>query len=203
MNNIDKIFNDASDIKEFSSQYMDYLNSILKSINSEQIEKFVEVILEAREQESQIFFIGNGGSASTASHFANDMAIGTRSLDKPFKAISLTDNVSIISAIGNDYGFDEIFYQQTKLYLKKNDVLVAISASGNSKNLIKAVDYVNAIGGITIGISAFDGGQLCKKSMHSVHVPTEQGEYGPAEDCHLIINHLVSNYLLRLVMAKN
>ena len=203
MNKIDNIFTESTDIRDFSKKYSEYLSEIFNKIKLEQIEKFVDILLNAREKGSTIFFIGNGGSASTASHFANDIAIGTKSLDKPFKALSLTDNISIISAIGNDYSFDDIFFQQLKLYLKKDDILVAISASGNSKNIIKAIDFANKNGGISIGISAFNGGDLLRNSQYSIHVPTENGEYGPAEDIHLIINHIVSNFLLRKVANKS
>ncbi len=203
MNKIDNIFTESTDIRDFSKKYSEYLSEIFNKIKLEQIEKFVDILLNAREKGSTIFFIGNGGSASTASHFANDIAIGTKSLDKPFKALSLTDNISIISAIGNDYSFDDIFFQQLKLYLKKDDIVVAISASGNSKNIIKAIDFANKNGGISIGISAFNGGDLLRNSQYSIHVPTENGEYGPAEDIHLIINHIVSNFLLRKVANKS
>src|SRR6185369_2467294 len=110
------------------------------------IAKFIEILLQARERHARIYFIGNGGSAATASHFANDIAIGTRSWAKPFRAISLTDNVAILTAIGNDYGYTEIFVAQLKAVMEPNDVVVAISASGNSPNIIEAVRYANEQG---------------------------------------------------------
>ena len=104
------------------------------------IEKFTKVLLESRERASSVFFIGNGGSAATASHFANDIAIGTRTDEKPFRAISLCDNQAVITAIANDDGYEEIFSQQLQVLLKKQDVVIAISASGNSPNLIRAIE---------------------------------------------------------------
>ena len=151
------------------------------------------------ERESSIFFIGNGGSAATASHFANDMAIGTRTYEKPFRAISLCDNQAVITAIANDDGYEKIFSQQLQVLLKKQDVVVAISASGNSPNLLDAIDTAKKMNTITVGISAFDGGKMKEMVDISVHVPTEKGEYGPAEDAHMVLDHLVSNYLMRLV----
>jgi len=199
MNNIDQIYSESLSIKDYSKSYIDYLSSVLSNISLTDIEKFVEVLLEARERESSIFFIGNGGSAATASHFANDIAIGTRTYEKPFRAISLCDNQAVITAIANDDGYEKIFSQQLQVLLKKQDVVVAISASGNSPNLLDAIDTAKKMNTITVGISAFDGGKMKEMVDISVHVPTEKGEYGPAEDAHMVLDHLVSNYLMRLV----
>jgi D-sedoheptulose 7-phosphate isomerase len=199
MNNIDQIYSESLSINDYSKSYIDYLSSVLNNISLTDIEKFVEVLLEARERESSIFFIGNGGSAATASHFANDIAIGTRTYEKPFRAISLCDNQAVITAIANDDGYEKIFSQQLQVLLKKQDVVVAISASGNSPNLLDAIDTAKKMNTITVGISAFDGGKMKEMVDISVHVPTEKGEYGPAEDAHMVLDHLVSNYLMRLV----
>ena len=199
MNNIDRIYSESFSLKDYSRSYIQYLASVLNSISLTDIEKFVEVLLQARERESSIFFIGNGGSAATASHFANDIAIGTRTYEKPFRAISLCDNQAVITAIANDDGYEKIFSQQLQVLLKKQDVVIAISASGNSPNLLDAIDTAKEMSAITVGISAFDGGKMKEMVDISVHVPTEKGEYGPAEDAHMVLDHLVSNYLMRLV----
>ena len=199
MNNIDQIYSESLSINDYSKSYIDYLSSVLSNISLTDIEKFVEVLLEARERESSIFFIGNGGSAATASHFANDIAIGIRTYEKPFRAISLCDNQAVITAIANDDGYEKIFSQQLQVLLKKQDVVVAISASGNSPNLLDAIDTAKKMNTITVGISAFDGGKMKEMVDVSLHVPTEKGEYGPAEDAHMVLDHLVSNYLMRLV----
>ena len=201
MNNIDQIYSESLSIKDYSKSYIDYLSSVLSNISLTDIEKFVEVLLEARERESSIFFIGNGGSAATASHFANDIAIGTRTYEKPFRAISLCDNQAVITAIANDDGYEKIFSQQLQVLLKKQDVVVAISASGNSPNLLDAIDTAKKMNTITVGISAFDGGKMKEMVDVSLHVPTEKGEYGPAEDAHMVLDHLISNYLMRLVRS--
>jgi len=199
MNKIDYIYDVSDDFKEYSISYIEYLSVVLKSISLFEIEHFLEVLLKARDNESKIYFIGNGGSAATASHFANDIAIGTRAYEKPFSAISLCDNNAVITAIGNDDGFDKIFSQQLKVLLQEGDVVVAISASGNSVNLLNAFDVAKQKGAITVGISGFDGGKLKNKADISVHVPTGKGEYGPAEDAHMVLDHLVSNYLMRFI----
>ena len=199
MNKLDQIYSESLSINDYSKSYINYLTSVLNSISLADIKKFVEVLLEARERESSIFFIGNGGSAATASHFANDIGIGTRTYEKPFRAISLCDNQAVITAIANDDGYKKIFSQQLQVLLKKQDVVVAISASGNSPNLLEAIDTAKKMNTITVGISAFDGGKMKEMVDVSLHVPTEKGEYGPAEDAHMVLDHLVSNYLMRFV----
>ena len=197
MNNIDKFY--TSDAKKFSSNYLNYLKQVIDGLDTGQIANFIQILVEAREEGRTIFFIGNGGSAATSSHFANDISIGINDYEKPFKAVSLADNLPIITALGNDFGYEEIFYRQLKVMGKKDDVLVSISASGNSPNLLKAVEYAKSIGIITVGITAFDGGKLKQESDHGIHVQTERGEYGPAEDVHMIMDHLVGAYLMRFV----
>jgi D-sedoheptulose 7-phosphate isomerase len=199
MNNIDKIFNNSDSVIDYSKSYLLYLNQVLSNISLNEIDDFVEVLLKARERGSSIFFIGNGGSAATASHFANDIAIGSREYVKPFRVISLCDNQAVITAIANDDGFERIFCQQLKVLLKEQDIVVSISASGNSPNLIEAINTAKKMGGITVGISAFDGGKMKELVDFSLHVPTEKGEYGPAEDAHMVLDHLVANYLMRKV----
>ena len=200
MNNLDKIFNGNPNF--FAIEYLDYLISVLKKIDPQSIASFIELLIDARNRGATIYFIGNGGSASTANHFANDLSIGTNSYKKPFRAISLADNNAIITAISNDYGYDEIFIRQLQILGRPGDLIVAISASGNSKNLIKAFEFAKTIQMKTIGIVAFDGGILKNLADHSIHVPTQQKEYGPAEDAHMILDHLISAYLMRFVKIK-
>ena len=197
MNNLDNFFD--IDVETFSKSYFDYLSRIFKQINLKDIEIFANQLIQARNSSANIFFIGNGGSASTASHFANDIAVGTKSLQKQFKAISLTDNQAIITAIGNDFGYEFIFVKQLQIYAKKNDLLVSISASGNSENLVNAINYCNSEGIRTLSLTSFDGGILKRISNFNLHIPTDIGEYGPAEDIHMIIAGLIGSYLIRYV----
>jgi len=197
MNQIDKFF--TEDIEQFSKAYFDYLKKVFDKIDLTEINKFVELLLEARKSGSTVFFIGNGGSAATASHFANDLAFGTNEYEKPFKVMSIVDNVSVLTALGNDYGYNEIFIRQLKIYGEKGDVVVGISASGNSQNVINAFEYASTAGIKTFALTAFDGGKMRKIADQGLHIPTDKKEYGPSEDLHMILDHLVSNYLTRLV----
>jgi D-sedoheptulose 7-phosphate isomerase len=197
MNNIDRFY--TSDPVAFSAAYLDYLQSVLRRLDGREIGRFIAALLDARERAASLFFIGNGGSAATASHFANDLAVGTQSDVKPFRAVSLTDNVAILTALGNDFGYDQIFVRQLRVLGKRGDVLVGISASGNSPNLLRAFEYARDAGIRTLAITAFDGGKLKGLGDAGIHVPTEPKEYGPAEDSHMVLDHLISAYLMRYV----
>ena len=197
MNNLDRIFKNSATIKEYSTSYLDYLHEVMNAVSLVEIAEFVNTLDEARKRGSIIYFMGNGGSAATASHYSNDFSIGIQGLKKPFKTMSLNDNQAVMTAIGNDYGYEFIFSKQLDSILHENDVVVVISASGNSKNLIKAIETANEKKAKTVAILAFDGGIIKGIVDQFIHVKTETGEYGPAEDAHMIIDHLVSSYLYR------
>lgn len=197
MNNVDRIF--TRDPVEFADAYLRYLTTVLQGIDTKEIGRFIETLLDARERGAMIFFIGNGGSAATASHFANDLAIGTNDYEKPFRVCALTDNVAVMTAIGNDFGYEDIFSRQLRVLGKRGDVLVAISASGNSPNLLKAFEAARSAGIRTVALTAFDGGKMRQMADEGVHVPTALKEYGPAEDAHMVLDHLVGAYLTRVI----
>lgn len=199
MNQIDQIFQKSSNPSEFSRSYCEYLGEVLKKLDYTAIGKFIDLLLRARAEGQQIFFIGNGGSAATSSHFSNDIQIGTRATNPPFKAISLTDNVAILTAIGNDDGYENIFKLQLEKLMNDGDVVVAISASGNSPSIITAVEYAKNRQSTIVGLTGFDGGKLKPLSDINIHVETKKGEYGPVEDVHMVIDHLVGSFLLRQV----
>ena len=194
-NNLDRIF--TSDPAAFAEAYLGYLRTVLQRIDTADIGRFIGTLLAARERGARVFFIGNGGSAATASHFANDLSIGTNEYDTPFRVMSLTDNVAILTAIGNDFGYEEIFVRQLRVLGTQGDVVIGISASGNSPNLLRAFEYARSAGIRTVAITAFDGGKMKALADEGVHVPTGMKEYGPAEDAHMVLDHLVGAYLLR------
>jgi len=201
MNNIDRFF--SKNIVNFSKAYLDYLSDVLRKIDLKEIEYFIDVLIDARERGATVYFIGNGGSAATASHFANDLAVGTNSYEKPLRAVSLTDNQAIITAIGNDFGYGEVFVRQLRVLGKSEDVVVGISASGNSVNIINAFEFAKAANIKSVAITAFDGGKMKMIADLGIHVPTESKEYGPAEDAHMILDHLIGAYLMRLFACRS
>ena len=175
--------------------YINDLKSILDSIDLVSIDKLCAKILSARESRNTIFIIGNGGSAATASHMATDLMFGTNLNNPPLRVVSLADNNSALTATGNDLDFEQIFSRQISVLGKAKDILIAISASGNSPNLLKAVNAAKSIGIETVGIIGFDGGQLALEVNFLIHVPTNQGAYGLSEDVHLTINHIITSIL--------
>lgn len=197
MNNLKTIFSQSGKRSDYINSYFLYLNQLLMDLDPDSISNVVDCFLTARENKRTIFFAGNGGSASTASHFAQDLGEVGRKANVPgFKTLSLTDNVSLLSAIGNDYGFDKIFTIQLLELFNPGDVLVAISASGNSPNVISAVEFAKKAGGKTIGLVGFDGGKMKNLCDHIIHVKTDTGEYGPVEDVHMVMDHLIASYLI-------
>lgn len=175
--------------------YINDLKSILDSIDLISVDKLCAKILRARESQNTIFIIGNGGSAATASHMATDLMFGSNLSNPPLHVVSLADNVSALTATGNDLDFEQIFSRQLSVLGKTKDILIAISASGNSPNLVKAVNTAKSIGIETVGIIGFNGGQLALDVDFLIHVPTNQGAYGLSEDAHLVINHIITSIL--------
>ena len=146
--------------KNFSDEYLEYLTALIAQLDRSAISQFADLLLESRENKTTTFFLGNGGSASTATHFVNDVSLGSRQFEKPFRAISLCDNQAVITAIANDDGYENIFLQQLQTLATAGDTIVCISASGNSKNLIKAIEYARENNIYVVGLTAFDGGYL-------------------------------------------
>lgn len=172
--------------QSFTIRYFEELKFVLDKLDHRQLEKMVEVIWKAYQNKQQIFFAGNGGSASTASHLAADIG---KNINLPFKTISLCDNVAWITALGNDLSYEDIFVEQLKNFAHPKDVLVVISGSGNSANVVKAVKWANKNKLITIGLLGFDGGKLLKLVKHPVLVPIKH--YGYVEGIHSEIHHFL------------
>ena len=182
----------------FVDNYFSELKKIFDKMDSKSIEEITDVIYKAYGNQRNIFILGNGGSASTASHFACDLGKGTLSRvydknEKRFRVISLTDNAATISAYANDLSFDDIFIQQLRNLVHRGDIVIAITGSGNSKNVLKAMEYAKDAGAVTIGMLGFDGGKVKQFLDKYVIVPSDH--YGRIEDMHLILEHLISDYL--------
>ncbi|MGD0576784.1 MAG: SIS domain-containing protein [Candidatus Staskawiczbacteria bacterium] len=186
------------DIKSFAKNYLDETRKILDLMEEDLLnktEKIANLLEETKNKKNRIFIMGNGGSGSTASHFAEDLSKGTIVEDSlRFKAISLADSMPAILAWANDSGYENIFVEQLKIFMEPDDVVIGISGSGNSKNVIKAIDYANQKGGITIGFSGYDGGELIKRAKINIHVPSFNMQR--VEDVHMMVTHLLMSLLL-------
>tara|TARA_Y100000817_G_C16803752_1_gene520908 strand:- start:467 stop:1042 length:576 start_codon:yes stop_codon:yes gene_type:complete len=179
----------------FYENYVFKLNSYLTNIDNEELIRLEKYLKRSINKNNKIFLAGNGGSAATASTMANDLGFDLyKKKNKKINFQSLVDNTSIVTAISNDTGYSNLFLNQLKLYYRKGDALLVISASGNSKNLIDAIKFVKKNKGTIISFLGFDGGKIKKMSDISIHVKTEKGQYGPVEDCHLIFNHVLAHW---------
>ena len=174
--------------------YISHLQGVLERLTLPDVRRSIDVIMEAYYAEKQIFVIGNGGSASTASHLACDLGKGTSIPGKPrFRVISLTDNVATMTAWSNDVSYEDVFVEQLKNLVTPEDVVIGISASGNSENVIRAMRHAREIGCKTVGWSGFGGGTLA--TICDVNVVVDSDRYGPVEDVHLILNHVLHAWI--------
>ena len=179
----------------FVKKYLSEAQDIISRLPVKKIDLAIDMLFEAYQDNKQVFFMGNGGSASTASHMANDfLKFIHKEPGKHLKTLSLTDSLPSLTAISNDEGYEKVFVNQLKIFLKKNDVVIAISASGNSPNVVNALQYAKDNGAKTIGFVGFDGGKVKNTVDVCIHAKTPKGWYGPVEDIHLILNHVISGY---------
>lgn len=177
---------------DFSAGIKDYftrLQDVINNLDIDEINTFMNVLFDAYQTGKQVIVMGNGGSATTASHFVVDMnKCVSYGFDKRFRVISLADSISTMMSYANDVSYDEIFLEQLKNFLNEGDVVIGLSGSGNSKNVLKAIDYANKNGGITVGWTGYDGGQLKKMSKYSVNANVNDMQL--SEDIHLLLTHI-------------
>ena len=179
--------------------YVERLQAYLEKFDFRQIDFLVDLLVSVESNGSQVFIAGNGGSASTASHMATDLLSLNSKSNFKLKVISLCDNTSLITAVGNDIDFSQIFREQIKMLGREGDVLIVISASGNSPNLIQAITAAEQLKVKTLGILGFDGGKIKNLVSNYMLVESETGDYGPVEDIHLMINHMVKEGILNRI----
>lgn len=170
--------------------YLTDLGQTLQRLPLEAIERLVDLLHEARLEGRQVFLLGNGGSAATASHFACDLAKNTIQPGLPsFRALSLTDNAALMTAWANDTAYDNLFCGQLGCLLRPGDVVIGISGSGNSPNVLRAMEMAREQGAVTVGLTGFSGGKLKELVDLAITVPSERMEQ--IEDLHLVVEHAV------------
>ena len=175
-----------------------YKADVLKAIETIDLEKVgqaIDILKRARDEDRRIFVCGNGGSASTASHFVCDMVKGASfNRDKRFRIMALTDSLPTITAYANDVSYDCVFVEQLKNFAEPGDVVIAISGSGNSPNVLQAMEYANSIGCRTIALSGRDGGKL--GPMAQLNLQASNPHMGRIEDVHMIVMHMICYYFM-------
>lgn len=170
------------------SDYFELEKAVLDKINKEDLNTIMNVLISARDKNRHIFIMGNGGSAATASHYVCDFNKGVSyNKEKKFKFICLNDNIPTIMAYANDISYADVFVEQLKNFLTEGDVVIGISGSGNSENVVRALEYANANGGVTIGLTGYSGGKVKAISKHNVHVPIDNMQI--TEDLHMVLDH--------------
>lgn len=185
---------EKSDFLDSIAAYIYKLRKTLNNIDQKEINSFVNVLINAYHNEKHIFVMGNGGSSATASHFACDINKGVGlGLKKRFKVICLNDNIATIMAYSNDLSYDDIFVEQLKNFFQPGDVVICFSGSGNSKNVLNAVEFANLNDGITVGFTGYDGGKLRGISKYTVNAKV--GDMQISEDIHMAVVHMAMQLL--------
>ncbi len=176
------------------NSYLNSLQNVINKVDRNEINLFLQILLNAYHAEKQIFVMGNGGSAATASHFACDLNKGISfGKDKRFKIICLNDNIPTMLAYSNDTSYDEVFVEQLKNFLQEGDVVIGFSGSGNSKNVLKAIEYANSKNALTVGITGYSGGKLKETAKCSVNSNVDDMQL--SEDMHLVYVHIAMKIL--------
>lgn len=172
----------------------------LEKIDRTSLQQFVGLLIEAYRRDNTIFIFGNGGSANTASHFCGDFLKGvSANMEKKFKIICLNDNISALMAIANDISYEDIFSEQLKNFLRKDDLVIGISCSGNSGNVVKALEYANTLGAVTVALCGFNGGKIKQIANFVVHAEIDDMEV--SEDIHLIIAHFAKQTIIKMLQS--
>ncbi|MCT4624243.1 MAG: SIS domain-containing protein [Schleiferiaceae bacterium] len=182
--------------------YIDLVKQALDDLNREEIDNLIEAFYTTYQNGGNIYTFGNGGSGASASHAAGDFLKGASyGLDQRFKMICLNDNLPSMMAIANDIGWDDIFVEPLKNFLSEKDLVIGISGSGNSKNVVKAIDYANAKGATTVALTGFKGGKINEMANVPVHVPVMDMEV--TEDIHMVIFNIVKKEMMSRLMGDN
>jgi D-sedoheptulose 7-phosphate isomerase len=175
--------------------YLSRVSKTILSIRTNDVEFLGKKIKEINKNGGGVYVVGNGGSAALANHFATDIGVGALKHNKPVKIISLVSNISSLTASANDYGYEFVFSRELEILSTSQDLLILISSSGNSLNLLEAAKIAKERGVQTFGILGFDGGKLKTLVDHYIHVESRIGDYGIIEDCHSIILHAITEAL--------
>lgn len=185
-------------IKTHAREYLDRLIAALEEMPVDAIERLSEMLYRAYTDGKQVFILGNGGSASTASHMAADLGKNTIAPNmRRFRILSLNDNIPLLTALANDYGYENVFAEQLQNLIQPGDVLIAISGSGNSPNVLNAIEYARSRSAGIVAMLGFGGGKAAE--LADLVLLVESSDYGVVEDAHLIVNHiLVDHFQQRL-----
>lgn len=180
----------------YIDEYFRKVSSTLDGLDRETLERFVDLILHCYERDGTLFVFGNGGSGANASHFCGDFVKGlSYASKKRFRVICLNDNMPALMAVANDISYDDIFVEQLKNFVKEGDVVIGISGSGNSPNVVRTLEYAHSVGAKTVALCGFDGGKIKQISDIALHADIMDMEV--SEDIHLVITHCVKRMIMQ------
>lgn len=190
------LFQNSDTTHDYIEGFCAHLAEVVTSLDNDGIANLIELVENAGDEDKTIFLVGNGGSGAVATHYVNDLSANALVEGQPgLRTMSLTDNAASITAIANDIGFEAIFERQLMANMREGDLVVLMSVSGNSPNLVRAAEYANAHGATTLACTGFSGGKLKEICQFSIHTPSTLDEYGPVEDVFSIVMHIVTGYL--------
>jgi D-sedoheptulose 7-phosphate isomerase len=188
-------------MRDYMTKYLSSLQGVLNELSADDLSRVADVLMQAYQNRRTVFICGNGGSASTASHWACDLGKGTVIEGKPrFRVLSIGDNQALLTAYANDCGYESVFAEPIRSLAQPGDVVILITASGNSPNVLAAAKAARDAGCTTIGLIGFGGGKLASMVHHQITVSSR--EYGPVEDLHMILDHIISGFLRQRIAEQ-
>jgi D-sedoheptulose 7-phosphate isomerase len=180
-------------IDHYAAAYLERLKVAIDQLPVERIDAVGEILYRAYRHDKQVFIVGNGGSAATASHLACDLGKNTISATRRrFRVTSLNDNMPLVSSLANDLGYEHVFSEQLKNLIRPGDVLISITGSGNSPNILRAMKYARERAATNIALLGFDGGRALRLADEYVLIPVD--DYGVVEDLHMVVDHILTEY---------
>ena len=198
MNAIEEIFNNAESPADYAQNYANHMCKVMEALDNDAVAELIGLVEAAAVEDKSVIICANGGSASVATHYVNDLSANSVIDGQPgYRVISLTDNSSSLTALGNDASFDQVFEIQLKANMRAGDLVIFMSVSGNSPNLVRGIEYANANGAKTVACTGMMGGKLKDLAQLSIHTPSTADEYGPIEDIFSVIMHSVTSYIIQ------
>ena len=196
MSGLGDIFARAATPRDYVAGARDRLQALVAGMDVDGAVQLIEALERANDGDATVFVLGNGGSGAVAAHWVTDLGVNTIVADRPgYRVVSLGDSPSSLTAVGNDIDFSEVFVAQLRAGLRPGDVVIALSVSGNSLNVVRAIEYANEVGAITVAMTGMDGGKLKALADISIHTESTNDEYGPIEDMFSVFMHVVTGYI--------
>lgn len=193
---LDDLYEGAASAGDYVAGFRDRFVEMVRSLDVSGATEVIRILEQVDGSDRSVYVLGNGGSAAVAAHWVNDLGVNSLVDNRTgFRVYNLADNPSALTAVGNDAAFEDIFLAQLRSYLRPGDVVIALSVSGNSANVIKAIQYASQAGAETIAFTGMNGGELKTLANVSVHVQSDVDEYGPVEDMFSVFMHIATGYI--------